>query len=52
MKFWDFFENLGEYVYVTDMEKYTLVYMNKKLREMCGVSSEEDYVGKKCYEML
>ena len=29
-KIWEFFENLGEYVYVADAETHELIYMNKK----------------------
>ena len=28
-KMWDFFEHMDEMVYVSDMETYELVYMNK-----------------------
>lgn len=46
-----FFEELDEMVYVSDMETYELIYMNKKLRESLDFW-KEDYVGKKCYEVL
>lgn len=49
--FWEFTENLSELVYLSDADNYELVYMNKKLREMLGISGEE-YKGKKCYKML
>ncbi|MGN1147751.1 MAG: diguanylate cyclase domain-containing protein [Lachnospiraceae bacterium] len=52
MKIWEFFENLNEYVYVTDMDTYELIYMNKKTRETYGFYSLEEIVGKKCYEVL
>lgn len=51
-RFWEFFENLNEYVYVSDIDTYELVYMNKKLREMCGTPNTEDYFGRKCYGVL
>lgn len=51
-KFWEFFENLGEYVYVADPVTYELVYMNKKLREMCGLTGSENISGRKCHELL
>lgn len=51
-KIWEFFENLNELVYVTDMDSYELVYMNRKAREMYGVHSMEALVEKKCYELL
>ncbi len=51
-KIWEFFENLNEYVYVSDMDSYELLYMNRKLREMYGFHSFEEIAGKKCYEVL
>lgn len=51
-KIWDFFENLNEYVYVSDMDSYEIVYMNKKTRETYGFHSMEEVIGKKCYEVL
>ncbi|MCM1568611.1 MAG: diguanylate cyclase [Roseburia sp.] len=51
-KIWDFFENLSEYVYVADIDTHELVYMNKKARETYGFHSPEEYVGKKCYNIL
>ena len=52
MKIWEFFENLNEFVYVADIDSHELVYMNKKTREMYGLSSMEEALGKKCYELL
>lgn len=49
---WEFFEELGEMVYVSDLETDTLVYMNASLRNALGVQSHEEYVGKKCYNVL
>lgn len=51
-KMWEFFENLNEFVYVSDMDTYELIYMNRKLLETCGFRSLEDVAGKKCYEVL
>lgn len=51
-KVWEFFENINEYVYVSDMDTYELVYMNKKALETYGYSSLDQIVGKKCYEVL
>lgn len=51
-KIWEFFENLNELVYVTDIDTYELIYMNKKAREIYGYSSLEEIVGKKCYAVL
>lgn len=49
---WEFLEELGETVYVSDLETDTLVYMNAYLRNALGYHSPEEYVGKKCYEVL
>ena len=51
-KIWEFFENLNECVYVSDMDTYEVVYMNKKARETYGIASLEDISGRKCYELL
>lgn len=49
---WNFFENMDEYVYVSDIETHGLVYMNKKARNTYGFSSVEELCGKKCYETI
>lgn len=49
---WEFLEELGETVYVSDLETDTLVYMNAYLRNALGYHAPEEYVGKKCYEVL
>ncbi len=49
---WEFYENLNEIEYVCDMDTYELVYMNRKARELFGVSSMEELRGRKCYELL
>ncbi len=51
-KIWEFFENLNELVYVSDMDSYELIYMNRKLLEMHGFCSLEEIAGKKCYEVF
>ncbi len=51
-KIWEFFENLNEFVYVSDMDTYEVIYMNRKLLEMNGFHSLEEVVGKKCYEVF
>lgn len=51
-KIWQFFENMNEYVYVTDMENDELIYMNKKTRNLYGFHSVEEIRGRKCYEVL
>ena len=49
---WELFENLDEFVYVSDVDTYEIIYMNKKTREMYGVSSVDELRGRKCYEVL
>lgn len=49
---WDFFEKLDEMVYVSDIDTYQLIYMNKHLRDSLGYSADEEYVGKLCYKVL
>lgn len=51
-KVWELFENLNEYVYVSDMDTHDLIYMNRKLRETYGFADSDGYAGKKCYELL
>lgn len=51
-KIWEFFENLKELVYVTDMDSYELVYMNRHALKAFGIGSLEEAKGKKCYEVL
>lgn len=51
-KIWEFFDNMNEYVYVSDADSYELLYMNKKLLEMHGFHSLQEIAGKKCYEVL
>ena len=48
----DFFINLNEYVYATDIETNEIVYMNHKALKAYGLESIEDIKGKKCYEVL
>lgn len=51
-KIWEFFENMNELVYVSDMDSHELLYMNKKAREMYNFTSVEDLVGRKCHELI
>ena len=44
-KIWEFFENLGEYVYVADAETHELIYMNKKTLKSYGFQSIEEIIG-------
>ncbi len=51
-KVWEFFENMNEFVYVSDMDTYELIYMNRKMLELYGFHSLEEISGKKCYEVF
>ena len=51
-KIWEFFENMNELVYVSDMDSYELLYMNKKAREMYNFASVEELAGRKCHELI
>lgn len=55
-KIWEFFENLGEYVYVADAETHELIYMNKKTLKSYGFQSLEEIIGlsvmRYCREIL
>lgn len=51
-KIWEFFENMNELVYVSDMDSHELLYMNKKAREMYNFTSLEDLEGRKCHELI
>ena len=52
MSMWEFFENLDEMVYASDIETNELLYMNRKLRNALGYSDHQQYVGKPCYQIL
>ncbi|MDE6764648.1 MAG: sensor domain-containing diguanylate cyclase [Oscillospiraceae bacterium] len=49
---WNFFDNINELVYVSDMDSHEIIYMNKKCMEACGVSDFGELKGRKCYEVL
>ena len=49
---WEFFEDLDEMVYVSDVQTYELVFMNRHLRNALGYTSHSDYVGQPCYAVL
>ena len=47
-----FFEEMDEFVYISDTQTHQLVYMNRRMRESLGYQRPEDYMGKLCYEVL
>ncbi len=52
IKIWEFFENMNEFVYVSDMDSYELIYMNRKMLNLYGFHSLKEISGKKCYEVF
>ncbi len=49
---WEFFDNLNEFVYVSDIDSYELIYMNKKVLKTYGFNTLDEAVGKKCCEVI
>ncbi len=49
---WDFFENMDELVYASDMDTYDLVYMNRRGMAQYGLTEASQYQNRKCYELL
>lgn len=42
-----FFEEMDEFVYISDIKTHQLVYMNRRLRESLGYQQTADYAGKR-----
>lgn len=51
-RLWEFYEELNEIVYVTDIDSHDLIYMNRKAREVYGIDDVQELKGRKCYEIL
>lgn len=51
-KIWEFYEDLKEIVYVSDIDTYEMVYLNRWARELYGFHPMEGCAGKKCYKVL
>lgn len=49
---WEFYENMKETVYVSDIDTYEMIYLNRYGREQFGFSSLDNIVGKPCYKLL
>ena len=43
---WQFFENMNEYVYATDIETHEIVYMNRKTLQMQKEKNAMNYYRK------
>lgn len=44
-------ENLEDVMYLSDPATYELLYISPQIRDIFGIS-DDDYIGKKCYEVL
>jgi diguanylate cyclase (GGDEF)-like protein len=51
-RIWEFFENMNEIVYVSDIDTHELIYMNHRARELYGGLSLDELKGSKCHELL
>lgn len=51
-RIWEFFDDVDALSYVTDIDTYDLVYLNKKALSLFDLQSVEELSGKKCYEVL
>lgn len=49
---WEFFDDIKEIAYASDIESREIVYMNKAAMEKHGISSIEEVKGKHCYELF
>ncbi len=48
----EFLETLDELVYISDIQTYDVIYMNKKLRDSLGGAFHKEYMEEKCYRVL
>lgn len=46
------FEEFDELIYISDVDTHELIYMNRCLRDSLGYGEGNEYVGKKCYQVL
>lgn len=51
-KIWEFFENFNEFVYAVDITTHKVVYMNRKAREIYGITDMEEIAQTRCYQLL
>ena len=42
----------NELAYISDMDSYEIVYMTQQLMQQLGYQSNEDWKGKRCYEVF
>lgn len=48
----NYFEELDEAIYISDMKTHDIIYLNKTLRNHYGYKSYEEYLDVKCYELF
>ncbi len=49
---WNTYEEIGDMFYAADMDTHELLYVNRIVRDLIGVTSLDDVIGKKCYEVI
>ncbi len=49
---WDIYEDLKEIVYVSDIDTYEIVYINRYGRDFFGIRSMEELAGRPCHDIL
>ncbi len=50
-RFWELYEDMDGYCYASKISTNEIVFMNKKLREVCGVE-KDGYKGEMCYKLI
>lgn len=50
MKDTELLDKIDDYIYVSDIYSYEMLFINKKIRESTGINY--DYKGRKCFEIL
>lgn len=51
-RIWELYENLNEFVYVSDIDTNEIVYINKYGRDRLDIERPEDVAGQMCYKVL
>ena len=49
---WEYWEQMSELLYVTDVETNELLYLNRSARKAFSLPEESNYLGRKCYSVL
>ncbi len=48
----DILNTIDSVVYVSDLNNYDLLYLNELGKRVTGITSDEEYTGRKCYNLL